>query len=241
MRIAKYLAAAGVCSRREAEVFIERGRVKLNGSVVNTPVTFIKEDDVVTFDNRTVRLLSEKKVWAFYKPIGCLTSKGDPEGRKTIYDVLPPSFANVKYVGRLDYASEGLLLMTNDGALVRALELPKHKIPRTYKVRVFGDVPSDMISSLEAGVCIDGVEYQPVKVNVQKSDGKNTWLMMTLFEGKNREIRNMMSFFDLKVNKLVRQSYGPVSLERLKPGMFYEVKLSDLMSYLKEQNADYQG
>lgn len=241
MRIAKYLAAAGVCSRREAEVFIQRGRVKLNGVVVETPVTFIQDADVVTLDNRMVRPLSEKKVWAFYKPVGCVTSKRDPEGRKTIYDILPPSFENVKYVGRLDYASEGLLLMTNDGGIVRALELPKHRIPRRYRVRVFGDVSEDIQARIQEGIKVDGIHYQPAEIAVSKSEGKNTWLTMTLFEGKNREIRNIMSFFDLKVNRLIRDSYGPIDLGKLKPGEVKAVDVQKVELYLKEQNADYSG
>ncbi len=235
MRISKYLAAAGACSRREAESLIERGRIKLNGSVVTTPVTFISENDEVSLDNRTIRPIESRKIWAFYKPASCITSRTDPEGRETIYDILPPSFQNIKYVGRLDYASEGLLLMTNDGALVRHLELPKYQIPRTYKVRVYGVVPEEMIQRLALGLNFEGVQYQSTHAEIGKKEGRNVWIKMILKEGKNREIRNMMTFFDLKVNRLIRDSFGPVTLGDLKPGEVKSVDIDMLDTYLKEK------
>lgn len=232
-RIAKFLAAAGICSRRQGEELITAGRIKLNGQVVATPATFVNEGDVVSFDNRTVRLTGVRKVWAFYKPAECITSRVDPEGRKTIYDILPPSFENIRYVGRLDYLSEGLLLLTNDGALVRHLELPAHRIPRVYRVRVYGTVKQDLVNLLAKGITVDGVKYQGIQAEIETSEGRNTWVKMTLVEGKNREIRNIMTHLGYKVNRLIRLGYGPFLLDGMKPCQVTELSIDVLDSYLK--------
>lgn len=232
-RIAKFLAAAGICSRRQGEELIAAGRIKLNDQVVNTPATFVEDTDVVTFDNRTVRLNTSRRLWAFYKPVECITSRIDPEGRKTIYDILPPSFENVKYVGRLDYFSEGLLLLTNDGGLVRELELPKNKIPRVYRVRIYGVVNPNIVQQLANGITIDDTHYKGIKVEPEPSEGKNTWLKLTLVEGKNREIRNIMTHLGYKVNRLTRIGYGPFTLEGLKPGQVKELPIDRIDQYLK--------
>jgi 23S rRNA pseudouridine2605 synthase len=232
-RIAKYLAAAGICSRRQGEELIAAGRIKLNDQIVTTPATFVDDGDVVSFDNRTVRLTGLRKVWAFYKPAECITSRVDPEGRKTIYDILPPSFQNIRYVGRLDYLSEGLLLLTNDGALVRHLELPSHRIPRVYRVRVYGTVKPDLVKKLADGMTIEGVHYQGIHAEIEASEGRNTWIKMTLIEGKNREIRNIMTYLGYKVNRLMRIGYGPFSIDGLKPGQVIELSIDALDSYLE--------
>lgn len=232
-RIAKFLAAAGICSRRQGEEFIAAGRVKLNDQLVTTPATFVEGSDVVTFDNRTVRFTGVRKIWAFYKPAECITSRLDPEGRKTIYDILPPSFENIRYVGRLDYLSEGLLLLTNDGALVRRLELPVHRIPRVYRVRVYGTVDQELIKVLAEGITIDGVQYQSIQAALETSEGRNTWIKMTLVEGKNREIRNIMNHFGYKVNRLMRVGYGPFTLDGMNPGQVTELSIDTLDRYLQ--------
>lgn len=232
-RIAKYLAAAGICSRRQGEELIAAGRIKLNDQIVTTPATFVDDGDVVSFDNRTVRLTGLRKVWAFYKPAECITSRVDPEGRKTIYDILPPSFQNIRYVGRLDYLSEGLLLLTNDGALVRHLELPSHRIPRVYRVRVYGTVKPDLVKKLADGMTIEGVHYQGIYAEIEASEGRNTWIKMTLIEGKNREIRKIMTYLGYKVNRLMRIGYGPFSIDGLKPGQVIELSIIALDTYLK--------
>lgn len=232
-RIAKFLAAAGVCSRRQGEEFIADGRVKLNDQLVTTPATFVEDADVVSFDNRTVKLTGVRRVWAFYKPDECITSRIDPEGRKTIYDILPPSFENIRYVGRLDYLSEGLLLLTNDGALVRHLELPIHRIPRVYYVRVYGNVNENIVKVLAAGMTIDGIQYQGIHAEVEASEGRNTWLKLTLTEGKNREIRNIMTYLGYKVNRLVRIGYGPFALDDLNKGEYKELSIEVLDKYLQ--------
>lgn len=232
-RIAKFLAAAGVCSRRQGEEFIAEGRVKLNDQLVTTPATFVEDADVVSFDNRTVKLTGVRRVWAFYKPDECITSRIDPEGRKTIYDILPPSFENIRYVGRLDYLSEGLLLLTNDGPLVRHLELPIHRIPRVYYVRVYGNVNENIVKVLAAGMTIDGTQYQGIQAEVEASEGRNTWLKLTLTEGKNREIRNIMTYLGYKVNRLVRIGYGPFALDDLNKGEYKELSIEVLDKYLQ--------
>lgn len=232
-RIAKFLAAAGICSRRQGEALIASGRIKLNDQVVTTPATFVTDSDVVTFDNRTVRLSGIRKIWLFYKPLECITSRHDPEGRKTIYDILPPSFENVKYVGRLDYLSEGLLLLTNDGGLVRQLELPINKIPRVYRVRVYGTVEPKLPDILSKGITIEGVTYKGIHVKVEPSQGKNTWLELTLVEGKNREIRRIMTHLGYSVNRLMRTGYGPFTVGDMKPGQFKEMSIDQIDTYLK--------
>jgi 23S rRNA pseudouridine2605 synthase len=232
-RIAKFLAAAGICSRRQGEELIAAGRIKINDQVVTTPATFVAEGDVVSFDNRTVHLTGVRKVWAFYKPAECITSRVDPEGRKTIYDILPPSFENIRYVGRLDYLSEGLLLLTNDGALVRHLELPAHRIPRVYRVRVYGTVKQDLVSLLAKGITVEGINYQGILAELETSEGRNTWIKMTLVEGKNREIRNIMTHLGYKVNRLMRIGYGPFSLDGMKPGQVTELSINVLDAYIK--------
>jgi 23S rRNA pseudouridine2605 synthase len=233
-RIAKFLAAAGICSRRQGEELIAAGRIKLNDQIVTTPATFVEDTDVVSFDNRTVKLTGVRRVWAFYKPAECITSRIDPEGRKTIYDILPPSFENIRYVGRLDYLSEGLLLLTNDGALVRHLELPIHRIPRVYYVRVYGNVHPDLVNVLAAGMTIDGIQYQGIQAEVEASEGRNTWLKLTLLEGKNREIRNIMTYLGYKVNRLIRIGYGPFSLDDLTQGDVKELSIDVLDHYLQK-------
>lgn len=232
-RIAKFLAAAGLCSRREGEALIAEGRIKLNDQVVTTPATFVEAADVVTFDNRTVRLTGMRKLWAFYKPAECITSRVDPEGRKTIYDILPPSFKNIRYVGRLDYLSEGLLLLTNDGLLVRSLELPSNKIPRVYRVRIYGAVQPNLQVVLSKGITIDDIDYKGIHMELEPTEGRNTWLRLTLTEGKNREIRKIMSHLGYKVNRLIRIGYGPVAIDGVKPGQVKEISINVIDKYLQ--------
>jgi 23S rRNA pseudouridine2605 synthase len=233
-RIAKFLAAAGICSRRQGEALIAAGRIKINDQIVTTPVTFVKSTDHVTFDNRTVQLNESRRIWAFYKPLKCITSRIDPEERDTIYDILPSSFKNIKYVGRLDYFSEGLLLLTNDGTLVRTLELPTNKIPRVYRVRVYGNFDSNIIPKLADGIGIAGTSYQKIQVDVESSVGKNTWLRLTLIEGKNREIRKIMAYLGYKVNRLIRTEYGPITLQGLSPGQVKELDINIIDQYIKD-------
>jgi 23S rRNA pseudouridine2605 synthase len=233
-RIAKFLSESGVCSRREGERLIEEGRIKINNVRVDHPSTLVGEADVVTFDNRTVQRRTESKVWIFHKPKECITSTKDPEGRRTVFDILPKSFEHVKYVGRLDYWSEGLLLLTNDGAFARTMSLPVHEIPRVYDVRVYGEINDSKLALLRKGVTIDGIQYRPMIINILSNEGKNSWLEITLFEGKNREIRKVIEYIGCQVNRLVRIAFGPVQLEDLKVNQVREISINLFDSIIKD-------
>ncbi len=222
-RIAKYLSRAGVCSRREAERWITLGRVKLNGAVLTTPATLVGADDVVLVDNAPVALKEKTRVYRYYKPAGLVTSHADEKGRKTIFDALPPELQQVKTVGRLDLNSEGLLLLTNDGAVKRHLELPATGWARRYRVRAFGIVYPNQLENLKRGVTVQGVRYGPIEVEVERHQGSNSWLLVTLTEGKNREIRRVFDSIGLTVNRLIRVAYGPFQLGKLPEGAVEEI------------------
>ena len=222
-RIAKKMADAGLCSRREAERWILSGRVKVNGKVLGTPACVVGDDDIVLVDGKSLKTKEKTRVWMYHKPSGLVTTHQDPQGRPTVFDSLPKSLGRVVSVGRLDLNSEGLLILTNDGTLARYMELPKTGLKRTYRVRVHGVVTGEILSRLSKGVKIDGVAYAPCDIKVEKHSGTNTWLVMTLKEGKNREIRRMMKFFGLEVSRLIRISYGPYELGDLAKGRVKEV------------------
>ncbi len=229
-RIAKFMAHAGVCSRREAEAFVEQGRVTLNGEVIKTPATKVSMQDDVRFDGERIQRQAPK-VWRYYKPLGLICSNKDPQGRKTIYDVIAkkhPNLPRVSSVGRLDLNSEGLLLLTNDGDISRHMELPATGWVRRYKVRVHGRVNDRDIEKLAKGITVDGVRYGSIKVTLEKQQGANAWLMVSLTEGKNREIRKAMEYLGYKVNRLIRLSYGPFQLGNLKEDAVEEIPLKAL-------------
>lgn len=241
MRIAKAIAESGVASRREAERLIEQGRVVCDGTPVTSPVFFVDEKSCIKVDGKIIKNNSDDvRLWKFYKPVGVLTTRSDPQKRKTIFDVIKLDFPRVIYVGRLDINSEGLLLLTNNGALARYFELPKSKIKRTYKVRVFGNLSEGILKSIRRGVSIDGFNYGKIDVEILKNDNsektnsKNTWLLMTLTEGKNREIRKILEHFGLKVNRLIRISYHKFQLDNMKPGDIEEVSHQEVASLLKK-------
>jgi 23S rRNA pseudouridine2605 synthase len=223
VRISKYIAECGVASRRKAEELVTAGKVSVNGKVVKDLATKVTSKDRVSVSGRELRRQTEVKVWGFYKPKGCLTTSHDPQGRKTVYDVLPKYMANKITVGRLDYNTEGLLLLTNNGDFARKMELPTSKISREYRVRVYGRVSDEIISKIRRGINHNGMKYKPCEAFIEEgADGANTWVRMVLTEGKNREIRNIFEAFDMQVNKLVRVSYGPFSLDGMKAGQLIE-------------------
>ena len=222
-RIAKKMADAGLCSRREAERWIMAGRVKVNGQVLTTPACVVGQDDIVLIDNNPLKSKEKTRVWLYYKPVGLVTTHHDPEGRPTVFDKLPKTLPRVISVGRLDLNSEGLLLLTNDGEWARKMELPSSHLARTYRVRVHGNLTKEALARLSKGVKIDGVQYAPALVQIEKKQTTNTWIQMTLTEGKNREIRRLMAFFGLEVAKLIRISYGSYKLGDLKSGEVKEV------------------
>jgi 23S rRNA pseudouridine2605 synthase len=217
-RIAKLLARAGVGSRRDAERMIEEGRVTLNGELLQQPAPLLKSLDGLAVDGVPVARPVSTRLFRFYKPNGCLTAARDPQDRKTIYDVLPDGLPRLMPVGRLDYNTEGLLLMTNDGEFKRELELPSTGVERTYRARAFGEVSQAQLEELAMGVEIDGIRYGKIDANLERRTGANQWIEMTLTEGKNREVRNVLEYLGLQVNRLIRVRYGDFTIEGLEPG-----------------------
>lgn len=214
-RIAKVLARAGVASRRDVEKMIADQRISLNGSVVTSPATFIDGTTGITVDGKALDVVAETIVYRYHKPAGIITTHKDPQGRKTVFDALPKSIGRVVSIGRLDLTSEGLLLLTNDGALAHALEAPRAGITRTYRVRAHGRVDENALANLADGVQVDGISYGPIKAKLERKTGQNSWLTMALEEGKNREIRKVLAHLGLTVNRLIRTDYGAFSLGRL--------------------------
>lgn len=225
IRVAKLIAASGKCSRREAEELIAEGRVKVNGEVISTPATFIT-DQSVKVDDKLINAKSPTRLWLFHKPAGFLTTTKDPNNRKTIFDLLPRDLPRVITIGRLDFNTEGLLLLTTDGSLARHLELPKNQFIRQYRARVFGKIDQDRLKRLERGITVDGVRYGSIKVEVEVEKPSNSWLKISLTEGKNREIRKVMEHLGLRVNRLIRTSYADFKLGTLPVGQVSEVRKS---------------
>lgn len=222
-RIAKVMAAAGLCSRREAERWIQNGRVSVNGEVLTTPARTVDANDQIVVDGQPLAGPQERRLWCYHKPVGVITTYRDPQGRPTVFERLPAFLPRVISVGRLDFNSEGLLLLTTDGGLARELELPSRGWKRKYRVRVHGKVTPEIVGRLQKGVRIEGISYAPCQIEVEREQGSNTWVLMTLTEGKNREIRRMMAFFGLEVTRLIRISYGPFQLGNLPVGAVREV------------------
>lgn len=222
-RIAKRMARAGLCSRREAESWIAQGRVKVNGKVIVSAALNVTDKDKIDIDGKVLGTAAAPHVWRFHKPKGTITSNKDPQGRTTIFDVLPKGLPRVVTIGRLDYNTEGLLLLTNDGALARHLELPATGWKRKYRVRVFGKVDQAQLDSLKKGITVDGVRYNNIEAKIEKQQGDNLWLAITLTEGKNREIRRVCEALGLSVNRLIRVSYGPFLLGDLPKGAVEEI------------------
>lgn len=222
-RIAKVMARAGICSRRDAEKLILAGRVAVDGQVLTTPAFNVRADQIITLDGKAIGDAETTKLWCYHKPRGLVTTHRDPEGRATVFQNLPRSLPRVISIGRLDYNSEGLLLLTNDGALARRLELPQTGWTRRYRVRVFGSPDPKQLSGLARGCEIDGVRYGSIEASLDSQRGGNAWLTMSLREGKNREIRKVLAELGLQVNRLIRVAYGPFQLGTLAEGEAREV------------------
>lgn len=222
-RIAKVMAEAGLCSRREAERWIEAKRVQVNGTVLTTPACLVDENDVILVDGKPIGDKQECRLWCYYKPTGLVTTHKDPQGRPTVFASLPAYMPRVVSVGRLDLNSEGLLLLTTSGALARELEHPSKGWKRKYRVRVHGMLTPDMQAKLKKGITVKGIRYAPCEAITERVQGTNSWLLITLTEGKNREIRKMMEFFGLPVTRLIRVSYGPFQLGNMEKGDLREV------------------
>jgi len=239
-RIAKRMARAGLCSRRDAEKWVEQGRVTVNGKVIDSPALNVKPSDTILVDGKQLPKKEEAGLWLYNKPVGVICSDRDEQGRKTIFDTFPKGTPRLMYVGRLDLNSEGLLLLTNDGDLKRYLELPKTGLERTYRARVFGDLDYARLESLKNGCVVDGVRYGPVMVEVEKEEatGRNHWLIVTLTEGKNREVRNVLQSLGLHVNRLIRQQYGPFKLGQLERGDVFKAPFDKVERLLKAMTSD---
>lgn len=222
-RIAKVLARAGLCSRREAERWIAAGRVAVNGLVLTTPAVTVTAKDAVVVDGEALPTKQPSRLWRYHKPAGLMTTHHDPQGRPTVFDALPARLPRVVSVGRLDFNSEGLLLLTNDGELERKLELPATGWTRRYRVRAFGTVDDETLAKLKNGITISGVRYGPIRAAVDSKKGANAWITVALTEGKNREVRRVLEHLGLTVNRLIRTAYGPFQLGHLEEGEVEEV------------------
>jgi 23S rRNA pseudouridine2605 synthase len=222
-RIAKWLARAGVASRRDAEKLLAEGQVRLNNVVITHPATFVTNGDIVVVKGKVVDEPERTRLWRYHKPDGLVTTHRDPEGRPTVFEKLRDRLPRVVSVGRLDLTSEGLLLLTNDGALARRLELPSTGWIRRYRVRVFGAVDQRSLAGLANGVMVEGVRYGPIEAGVDAVKGNTAWLTVALREGRNREIRRVMQHLGLHVTRLIRVAYGPFQLGTLPRGEIEEV------------------
>jgi len=235
-RIAKLLARAGIASRREVERMIVEGRVKLDGTVLTTPATVLESLSGVTVDEKPVAKAEAVRLFAFHKPPGLITAASDPAGRPTIYTALrnamPKGAPRVMPVGRLDLSTEGLLLLTNDGGLKRAMELPSSGVPRTYRARTFGAVSQAQLESLIEGVTIDGMRYGKINADLERRTGRNQWVVLTLTEGKNREVRRVLEYLGLQVSRLIRTGYGPFALDDLPRGAVVEIPTKEVERFV---------
>ena len=236
-RIAKLLARAGIASRREVERMIGEGRVRLNDEVLTTPATILPNLKGVSVDGKPVAPAAPPRLFRFHKPDGLITAERNPAGRPTIYNALrnalPQGCPRVMPIGRLDLNTEGLLLLTNDGALKRAMELPATGIPRTYRARTFGDITQSRLEELIHGIAIEGVRYGPIDANMERRTGRNQWIELTLTEGKNREVRRVLEHLGLQVSRLLRTAYGPFLLADLPRGAADEVRQADVERFRK--------
>jgi 23S rRNA pseudouridine2605 synthase len=222
-RLAKWLARAGVASRRDAERLIAEGRVRVNNSNVTHPATFVASGDLVLVNGRLIDPPDRTQLWRHHKPDGLVTTHRDPQGRPTVFQKLPPELPRVVSVGRLDLTSEGLLLLTNNGALARTLELPSTGWLRRYRVRVHGPVDPRALAALASGVTVDGERYGPIEAGLDSRKGENAWLTVALREGRNREVRRVMAHLGVQVTRLIRTAYGPFQLGKLPRAAVEEV------------------
>ena len=243
-RIAKRMARAGVASRRAAEAMIQAGRVQVNGQVLETPATLVGPGDAILVDGEPLPAIERARLWRYHKPAGLVTTARDPQGRRTVFDALPSHLPRVVSVGRLDLNSEGLLLLTNDGGLARALELPSRGWTRRYRARVYGAPSEKAIAALGKGMTVDGVAFGPIRVQAEPvAEGErrraNVWLTVTLKEGKNREVRKALEHVGHPVSRLIRTAYGPFQLGKLAPGEVEETPGKVLKEQLGASAAEF--
>jgi len=223
-RIAKRIARAGLCSRRDAERLIAAGRVALGGKIVSDPATTVDEASAITVDGAPLPAPAPARLWRYHKPPGLITSHRDPQGRPTVFEKVAERLGYVVSVGRLDFNSEGLLLLTNDGALARELEHPSRGWRRRYRVRVRGVPDESALAALQNGITVDGIRYGPIEARLDRQNRQNAWLTVTLTEGRNREVRIVLSHLGLTVSRLIRTAYGPFQLGGLPRGEIAEIE-----------------
>ena len=231
-RIAKVMARAGLCSRREAEEWIEAGRVSVNGNVLTSPALDVSDRDVILVDGKPLPVRERTRLFLYHKPRGLVTTAWDPEGRPTVFQNLPKGLPRVVTIGRLDINTEGLLLLTNDGGLARVISLPDTGWLRRYRVRAYGAITQPDLDALKGGIEIDGMRYGPIEADLQREQGDNVWLTIGLREGKNREVKRVLEHLGLQVNRLIRISFGPFQLGDLEEGAVEEVKTRILQEQL---------
>jgi 23S rRNA pseudouridine2605 synthase len=231
-RIAKVMARAGLCSRRDAEAWIAAGRVAVNGGTIRSPAVNVGARDRVTVDGKPLPQRERTRLFRYYKPVGLVSTNADPQGRPTLFDALPAGLPRLVSVGRLDIGTEGLLLLTNDGGLARVLELPKTQWVRRYRVRAHGSVTQADLDTLADGITIDGVHYGPITATLEREQGSNLWLSFEITEGKNREVRNVLGHLGLQVNRLIRVAFGPFALDDMAEGAIEEVETKTLRAML---------
>lgn len=240
-RIAKYLARAGIASRREAEKLIEQGIVTVDGKVLTTPAFKVTPGMDIRVDGTRVKTKEPPRLWRYHKPSGLVTTHKDPQGRPTVFDAIGDRLPRVISVGRLDLTTEGLLLLTNDGGLARQLELPANAWVRRYRIRAYGKIDQKALDALTAGVTIDGVDYKPIKATLDQTKGGNVWITASITEGKNREIRKVMDHLGLRVNRLIRTAFGPFQLGGLEEGAVEEIPSKQLREQLGKKTCEALG
>jgi 23S rRNA pseudouridine2605 synthase len=243
-RIAKVIARAGICSRRDAERLIAEGRVKLDGVIVTSPALNVTQNNVVQVDEKPLTQPDAARMWRYHKPSGLVTTHKDEKGRPTVFANLPKHLGRVVSVGRLDFNTEGLLLLTNDGEIARRMEIPSAGWTRVYRARLFGKVNQADLDRLATGITIDGVKYGPIVADIERSKGVYSWATVSLKEGKNREIKRVMERLGLKVARLIRTAYGPFQLGQLVEGQIEEIPARlwrEKLGIGRKKRADHDG